>query len=76
MIFGWGFSLGVAQGYVDYGRWPIVGLGAVTCLGRSPVYAFLLGVGNALVQVCFRREAWVGVPFGGLWRQIRVSCPV
>ena len=24
MIFGWGFPLGVAQGYVDYGRWPIV----------------------------------------------------
>ena len=24
MIFGWGFSLGVAQGYVDYGLWPIV----------------------------------------------------
>ena len=24
MIFGWGFPLGVAQGYVDYGRWPNV----------------------------------------------------
>ncbi len=33
MIFGWGFSLGVAQGDVDYGRWPNVGLGAVTCPG-------------------------------------------
>ncbi len=29
MIFGWGFPLGVAQGYVDYGRWPIVVWGAL-----------------------------------------------
>ena len=35
------FSLGVAQGYVDYGRWPIVVCGAVR---------FSLGVGQGYVD--------------------------
>ena len=63
MIFGWGFPLGVAQGYVVYGRWPIVvwvryeGRGVGTgwvwkCQrGRRPVRVLSAAVGVFVVRL-------------------------
>ncbi len=51
------FSLGVAQGYVDYGRWPIVGCGCgVFFLGRCPRLRCVW----PLAKLCFVGKAFVG----------------